>query len=95
MSGHIGCQPATCFSRCYLCCREVLSPALLNERELVNPGSVGMPLDGDTRGAWAMWDGRDFTLHRTEYDVERVVAAAENFGGMSDVLVHRYRYASD
>ena len=43
----------------------------------MNPGSAGMPLDGDTRAAWAMWDGNDFTFHRTEYDVERVVAAAE------------------
>ena len=48
-----------------------------------------------SRAAWAMWDGGDFTFHRTEYDVERVVAAADGFGGMSDVLVHRYRYGSD
>ena len=26
--------------------------------ELLNPGSVGMPLDGDTRAAWAVRDGR-------------------------------------
>ena len=63
--------------------------------ELVNPGSAGMPLDGDTRAAWASWDGSDFTLHRTEYDVERIIAAADGFGNMSDVLVHRYRHASD
>ena len=62
---------------------------------LLNPGSAGMPLDGDTRAAWAMWDGKDFTLHRTEYDLDRIIAAADGFGGMSDVLVHRYRYASD
>jgi predicted phosphodiesterase len=65
------------------------------DNELLNPGSAGMPLDGDTRAAWALWDGNDFTLHRTEYDVDRIVAAADGFGGMSDVLVHRYRYASD
>jgi predicted phosphodiesterase len=62
---------------------------------LVNPGSAGMPLDGDTRAAWAMWDGSDFTFHRTEYDRERIISAARNFGNMSDVLVHRYTYASD
>jgi predicted phosphodiesterase len=62
---------------------------------LVNPGSAGMPLDGDTRAAWAMWDGEDFTFQRTEYDIERVVAAARNFGDMSDVLVNRYTHASD
>ena len=65
------------------------------DNELVNPGSAGMPLDGDTRVAWAMWDGGDFTFQRTEYDVERVVAAADGFGDMSDVLVRRYRNASD
>jgi len=63
--------------------------------ELVNPGSVGMPLDGDTRAAWASWDGDDFTFHRTEYDRERVIAAARSSGEWSDVLVHRYTYASD
>jgi predicted phosphodiesterase len=65
------------------------------DNELVNPGSAGMPLDGDTRAAWATWDGAGFTFHRTEYDVERVIAAADGFGDMSDVLVHRYRYAAD
>jgi diadenosine tetraphosphatase ApaH/serine/threonine PP2A family protein phosphatase len=42
--------------------------------DLVNPGSVGMPLDGDVRAAWALWDG-DFELRRSEYDVERAAAA--------------------
>ena len=62
---------------------------------LVNPGSAGMPLDGDTRAAWGSWDGHDFTLHRTDYDVERIIEAARGFGDMSDVLVHRYTHASD
>jgi predicted phosphodiesterase len=48
--------------------------------DLVNPGSVGMPLDGDVRAAWATWDG-DFTLRRTGYDVERAVAAYRSMGG--------------
>jgi len=42
--------------------------------ELVNPGSVGIPFDGDRRAAWATWDG-DFELRRTEYDFERAAAA--------------------
>ena len=42
--------------------------------ELVNPGSLGMPLDGDRRAAWALWDG-DFRFFRSEYDVERAAAA--------------------
>jgi putative phosphoesterase len=48
--------------------------------DLVNPGSVGMPLDGDVRSAWATWDG-DFTFRRTEYDVERAAAAYRSLGG--------------
>ena len=48
--------------------------------DLVNPGSVGMPLDGDVRAAWATWDG-DFAFRRTGYDVERAAAAYRSMGG--------------
>jgi predicted phosphodiesterase len=48
--------------------------------DLINPGSVGMPLDGDVRAAWATWDG-DFEFRRTEYDVERAAAAWQALGG--------------
>jgi diadenosine tetraphosphatase ApaH/serine/threonine PP2A family protein phosphatase len=62
---------------------------------LVNPGSVGMPLDGDVRAAWATWDG-DFEFRRTEYDVERAVAAARALESpMRDVIANRYLHASD
>jgi diadenosine tetraphosphatase ApaH/serine/threonine PP2A family protein phosphatase len=51
-----------------------------NGTDLVNPGSVGMPLDGDVRGAWATWDG-DFEFRRTEYDVARAAAGYRSMGG--------------
>jgi diadenosine tetraphosphatase ApaH/serine/threonine PP2A family protein phosphatase len=51
-----------------------------NRTDLVNPGSVGMPLDGDVRAAWATWDG-DFAFRRTGYDVERAAAAYRSMGG--------------
>jgi diadenosine tetraphosphatase ApaH/serine/threonine PP2A family protein phosphatase len=51
-----------------------------NDTDLVNPGSVGMPLDGDVRAAWATWAG-DFVFRRTEYDVERAAAAYRSMGG--------------
>jgi diadenosine tetraphosphatase ApaH/serine/threonine PP2A family protein phosphatase len=51
-----------------------------NGTDLVNPGSVGMPLDGDRRAAWATWDG-DFAFRRTAYDVERAAAAYRAMGG--------------
>jgi diadenosine tetraphosphatase ApaH/serine/threonine PP2A family protein phosphatase len=51
-----------------------------NETELVNPGSVGMPLDGDTRAAWALRRGDgELELRRTEYDVERAVARMREY----------------
>jgi predicted phosphodiesterase len=51
-----------------------------NDTELVNPGSAGMPLDGDRRPGWAMRGG-DFAFHRTEYDVERAVAGFRGLRG--------------
>ncbi len=51
-----------------------------NGTDLVNPGSAGMPLDGDVRAAWATWDG-DFEFRRTEYDIERAAAAYRAMGG--------------
>jgi diadenosine tetraphosphatase ApaH/serine/threonine PP2A family protein phosphatase len=65
------------------------------DNELVNPGSVGMPLDGDTRAAWASWDGSDFTFHRIEYDIERSVAAARPFGEWGERMITRYTTAAD
>ncbi len=50
--------------------------------ELLNPGSVGMPLDGDPRAAYALinTDGA-VELRRVEYDHERSAAAVrEHFG---------------
>jgi diadenosine tetraphosphatase ApaH/serine/threonine PP2A family protein phosphatase len=46
---------------------------------LVNPGSVGLPWDGDTRAAYALLDpDRDrITLRRVEYDVEAAAGALD------------------
>ena len=58
--------------------------------ELLNPGSVGMPLDGDTRAAWAVRpDEGDFEFRRTEFDVERVAAAWRKLGGTFGELAAR------
>lgn len=39
---------------------------------LVNPGSVGLPFDGDRRAAYALWrGGADFDLRRVAYDSDR------------------------
>jgi predicted phosphodiesterase len=43
--------------------------------ELLNPGSVGMPWDGDHRAAYAVVDGDRVECRRVEYDWEASVAA--------------------
>ncbi|MDG6975490.1 MAG: metallophosphoesterase family protein [Nitrososphaerota archaeon] len=45
-------------------------------RWIVNPGSVGMPKDGDPRASYAVLDTstRDVQLERVDYDVELVVS---------------------
>jgi predicted phosphodiesterase len=53
--------------------------------ELINPGSVGMPLDADTRAAYALVseDG-SVELRRVPYDHERSAAAlGERFGNVA------------
>jgi predicted phosphodiesterase len=66
-----------------------------NGTSLVNPGSVGMPLDGDVRAAWASWDG-DFELRRTEYDVQRAADAYRALGGaFGEMAAGRIEKGSD
>jgi len=53
-----------------------------NGTRLINPGSAGMPLDGDVRAAYALRhdDGR-FEFRRVEYDIERAAAAWDKMPG--------------
>jgi len=49
---------------------------------LVNPGSVGMPLDGDRRAAWAVSpQPGEFEFRRCEYDNERAAEGYRRMGG--------------
>jgi predicted phosphodiesterase len=53
-----------------------------NGTDLLNPGSVGMPLDGDRRAAWAVrTDEGGFEFRRTDYDWERAAAGYRAMGG--------------
>jgi putative phosphoesterase len=45
----------------------------VGERLVINPGSVGLPRDGDPRAAYAIVDGRNVELKRAEYPVERTI----------------------
>jgi predicted phosphodiesterase len=66
-----------------------------NATELVNPGSAGMPLDGDMRGAWTTWD-RDFEFRRTEYDVARAATGYRSMGGdFGEFAARRIERGSD
>ena len=51
-----------------------------NDTDLVNPGGVGMPLDGDPRAAWGLRraDG-ELELRRTVYDVAPAVARMREY----------------
>jgi diadenosine tetraphosphatase ApaH/serine/threonine PP2A family protein phosphatase len=65
--------------------------------DLLNPGSVGMPLDGDKRAAWAIRDDDDeFAFRRTEYDVERAAAAYRQMrGDFGEFAANRIERGSD
>jgi diadenosine tetraphosphatase ApaH/serine/threonine PP2A family protein phosphatase len=64
---------------------------------LLNPGSVGMPLDGDVRAAYALRsDDGEFEFRRVEYDVERAASAYEALGDAFGVMAaNRIRRGSD
>ena len=66
-----------------------------DETLLVNPGSVGMPLDGDPRAAWALYEDGEFELRRTEYDVERAAAQMRTYGEWAESIVYRIEHGAD
>ncbi len=67
-----------------------------NGTTLVNPGSVGMPLDGDRRAAWATYDG-EFEFRRTEYDTQKAANAYRAMGGadFGEMAARRIERGSD
>ncbi|MFL5918123.1 MAG: metallophosphoesterase family protein [Gaiellaceae bacterium] len=67
-----------------------------NGTTLINPGSAGMPLDGDVRAAYALRhaDG-EFELRRVEYDVEQAARAWERLPGWGERVAERLRNGSD
>jgi predicted phosphodiesterase len=65
--------------------------------ELLNPGSAGMPLDGDTRSAWAVrTDDGAFEFRRTAYDNQRAADAYRKLGGdFGEFVARRLERGSD
>ena len=61
--------------------------------ELVNPGSVGIPLDGDRRAAWAL-AGEEVELRRVEYDWQASAdAIRERLGEAGEIPARRIEQA--
>jgi len=65
-------------------------PATLRVREVqvLNPGSVGQPRDGDPRASYAILDlgAGSFTVHRVEYPIDKVVEKLRALGLEQRVL---------
>ena len=50
---------------------------VVDGRTIVNPGSLGLPKDGDPRASYAWFEDGRFSLHRLPYDVDRAVTRLE------------------
>jgi predicted phosphodiesterase len=63
--------------------------------ELINPGSVGMPFDGDTRAAYALVHADGAVEHRrVEYDHTATAARIRSLGGeWTDTVARRIEQA--
>ena len=68
-----------------------------NGTTLINPGSAGMPLDGDVRAAYALrHDDGEFEFRRVEYDIERAASAWDKMpGSFGEFAGRRLRKGSD
>ena len=63
--------------------------------ELVNPGSVGIPLDGDHRAAYGLLDDDTLELRRVDYDWEAsATAIRERLGPAGEIGARRLEAAS-
>jgi len=51
----------------------------VNGMGVLNPGSVGLPRDGDPRARYAIIDNGKVTLHQAEYDLHATIAAVNAF----------------
>ena len=58
----------------------------LERLQLLNPGSVGQPRDGDPRAAYAVIEDGRVELKRVEYDIDAAVLALKNAGLELDVV---------
>jgi diadenosine tetraphosphatase ApaH/serine/threonine PP2A family protein phosphatase len=60
---------------------------VIDDRLILNPGSVGQPRDGDNRAAYAIveTDNWETDLRRVEYDIQKVQARVNEVGLPSEI----------
>lgn len=66
----------------------------IDGKVVINPGSIGLPRDGDPRASYAIIDGDAIALKRYEYPVEaavRVVEVSPLPASAKEQLIHVYR----
>jgi putative phosphoesterase len=60
----------------------------LGDVQVVNPGSVGQPRDGDPRAAYAIIEDGKVSFRRVAYDIDRTVDHMRN-AGIEDAIVEK------
>lgn len=58
---------------------------------IVNPGSIGLPSDGDSRAAYAIWEDGQVTLRRVTYDIEKTIRAFAGLGLEPEIEEHLFK----
>ncbi len=58
----------------------------LGDKQVINPGSVGQPRDGDPRCSYAIIEDGQVILKRQEYDIEAAVRQMEEAGLTGEAL---------
>lgn len=63
------------------------------DKEIINPGSVGQPRDGDPRASYGIYDDekKEFILHRTEYNIAQVQEKMR-LADLPQLLIDRLSY---
>ncbi|MEE8637867.1 MAG: metallophosphoesterase family protein [Candidatus Margulisiibacteriota bacterium] len=64
-----------------------------HEKVIINVGGVGQPRDGDPRASYGIYDSKTkiFTLHRVEYNIERVQGKMKTVG-LPQPLIARLQF---
>ncbi|MDG1893283.1 MAG: metallophosphoesterase family protein [Fuerstiella sp.] len=58
----------------------------LDSTQVINPGSVGQPRDGDSRAAYAVIEDGRVEFRRVEYDIDRTLQHMEQSGIEQDII---------